>query len=402
MLCPDPKKRLTLAQISEHEWLKEVPSKTNVKDVIPFHPKNEEDIDEDIIEEMKEKGFDPETLVKNILKENYNQIAATYALLAQKKNKDIQKGIAPIAKPRKNSDSRAVQSQKDFTKLEELELASLMKRMEVKKARPRASTVTTKIMEEPPKHSRQNSDKLQSISEISPVMDRAAPSSKPNRPMSASVSLAPAVIPPPVTTSSQKSLPKTTPGLPTISFAELPKPEKDNAKHPALARIMKTQLARPRSKTVSNTPMPDVAKTVGNLAVPSNASPTSSGSTTPNSSGNSFKRSASSSSGNFDNGIKAVRFAFNLSTTFQLEPEKIMEEIKKSLLINLVNFSLEGYCFHCTQQYKESTVEFELELCKVPRLSLYGIKFRRTRGDIWEYKRCCTRLIQSWDHLKSK
>ncbi len=38
-------------------------------------------------------------------------------------------------------------------------------------------------------------------------------------------------------------------------------------------------------------------------------------------------------------------------------------------------------------------MSFEIELCKLPKQNLYGLKFKRAVGDMWTYKEMSARLI---------
>jgi hypothetical protein len=39
------------------------------------------------------------------------------------------------------------------------------------------------------------------------------------------------------------------------------------------------------------------------------------------------------------------------------------------------------------------SVTFQVEVCKVPRLNLYGLHFKRMNGGVWSYKKVCGLLL---------
>jgi MAP/microtubule affinity-regulating kinase len=103
-----------------------------------------------------------------------------------------------------------------------------------------------------------------------------------------------------------------------------------------------------------------------------------------------------------DTDIRTVRFAFNMSTTSTQPPAVIMARVTQALTEENVTFNLEGYLFTCSfkTDKSERDIEFELEVCKIPRLALHGIRMKRVKGDIWEYKKLCTRLMKLWNDIK--
>lgn len=42
---------------------------------------------------------------------------------------------------------------------------------------------------------------------------------------------------------------------------------------------------------------------------------------------------------------------------------------------------------------RSSMVGFQIEVCKIPRMNLYGLHFKRLGGGVWNYKKCCNRLL---------
>eukprot|EP01134_Creolimax_fragrantissima_P003559 CFRG3559T1 len=103
---------------------------------------------------------------------------------------------------------------------------------------------------------------------------------------------------------------------------------------------------------------------------------------------------------------------FRTATTSNKSPNKIIEEIKKACSSNKIKCMQEGTLVMCvlnldknkkvsrlfkdlleTGMAREATIRWEMEVVNLERLSLHGIKLKRTGGDIWLYKQVCERLI---------
>ncbi|ELR14943.1 MAP/microtubule affinityregulating kinase [Acanthamoeba castellanii str. Neff] len=90
---------------------------------------------------------------------------------------------------------------------------------------------------------------------------------------------------------------------------------------------------------------------------------------------------------------RSIRFALNVSTTSAKSAEEIMNEVSRVLALNNTTFTTSSYCAYCTCD----DVHFEVEVCKLPMLSMNGIRFNRISGDAWNYKRIAARLIEQME-----
>eukprot|EP00128_Syssomonas_multiformis_P001303 Colp12_sorted_trinity150504_noHs@24901 len=94
--------------------------------------------------------------------------------------------------------------------------------------------------------------------------------------------------------------------------------------------------------------------------------------------------------------IRTISGWFNVSTTSSKLPKEIAKEVKRVLDENHVKYERNGYVFACEElrEGESKPVQFEIEVCHIPRLSLYGLHLKRISGDIWSYKKRANALIQ--------
>jgi len=47
------------------------------------------------------------------------------------------------------------------------------------------------------------------------------------------------------------------------------------------------------------------------------------------------------------------------------------------------------------KEAKVKTVVFNLEVCLIPGVNMIGVRRKRMKGDIWEYKRICEQIFKA-------
>ena len=90
---------------------------------------------------------------------------------------------------------------------------------------------------------------------------------------------------------------------------------------------------------------------------------------------------------------RTIRFAFNCTATTPLAPDLLFEKLKNILDKNDVEWHHDGYLCECNW----GDIKFEVEICKMPRLNSFGIRLKRILGDIWEYKKLCSKITSEID-----
>uniref|UniRef100_A0A2K5LMX8 Serine/threonine-protein kinase SIK3 n=1 Tax=Cercocebus atys TaxID=9531 RepID=A0A2K5LMX8_CERAT len=92
---------------------------------------------------------------------------------------------------------------------------------------------------------------------------------------------------------------------------------------------------------------------------------------------------------------RSLRFTWSMKTTSSMEPNEMMREIRKVLDANSCQSELhEKYmllCMHGTPGH-EDFVQWEMEVCKLPRLSLNGVRFKRISGTSMAFKNIASKI----------
>ena len=91
-----------------------------------------------------------------------------------------------------------------------------------------------------------------------------------------------------------------------------------------------------------------------------------------------------------------------MKTTTTKDGPAIMEEIYRVLEAKSISYEKkERYLVFCTHGEGDggNLVQWEMEVCKLPRLSVNGIRFKRISGNTMEFKQIASNVA---DELKLK
>ncbi|KAI3376538.1 hypothetical protein L3Q82_016986, partial [Scortum barcoo] len=92
---------------------------------------------------------------------------------------------------------------------------------------------------------------------------------------------------------------------------------------------------------------------------------------------------------------RSLRFTWSMKTTSSMEPMEMMREIRKVLDSNSCEYELrERYMLLCVSGNPASDdfVQWEMEVCKLPRLSLNGVRFKRISGTSIAFKNIASKI----------
>ncbi|KAG1940544.1 serine/threonine-protein kinase MARK2 [Pimephales promelas] len=104
---------------------------------------------------------------------------------------------------------------------------------------------------------------------------------------------------------------------------------------------------------------------------------------------------SSTPSSSKDTKPRSLRFTWSMKTTSSMEPNEMMKEIRKVLDSNSCEYELrERFMLLCVSgsPAHDDFVQWEMEVCKLPRLSLNGVRFKRISGTSIAFKNIASKI----------
>lgn len=102
--------------------------------------------------------------------------------------------------------------------------------------------------------------------------------------------------------------------------------------------------------------------------------------------------------GGFDHRIKprSLRFTWSMKTTSNLDAESVISEMKRVLDLNMCDYESRDkyllYCGHRSTKNNNTLVQWEMEVCKLPRLHLNGVRMKRIQGPVIDFRNITSKI----------
>jgi len=96
---------------------------------------------------------------------------------------------------------------------------------------------------------------------------------------------------------------------------------------------------------------------------------------------------------------RSLRFTWSMKTTTTMDAHNIMDEIVHVLELHSIAYERkENFLINCTHGEGGAAgelIQWEMEVCKLPRLSLNGVRFKRISGNSMAFKQIAFFFIEN-------
>ncbi|KAG5450855.1 MAP/microtubule affinity-regulating kinase 3 [Clonorchis sinensis] len=187
----------------------------------------------------------------------------------------------------------------------------------------------------------------------------------------------------------------TTPVGTLSGVAELPGPNSSDEMGRAHLPTSVTSTQSSTQNYVSSEASSTGSTTPTTHSIPGNATPGGSSGGSPVSQTGNKNTVYTDENGDDQSKPRSLRFTWSMKTTSHMPPNSMIREIKNVLAINGCEYEQqERFLLVCKHgdPNTDSSVQWEMEVCKLPRLSLNGIRFKRISGTAVAYKNIASRI----------
>uniref|UniRef100_A0A3B3QPD7 non-specific serine/threonine protein kinase n=1 Tax=Paramormyrops kingsleyae TaxID=1676925 RepID=A0A3B3QPD7_9TELE len=397
-LILNPSKRGSLEQIMKDRWMNAGHDEEELKPYVEPTPDYKDPKRTDIMMQM---GFSLEEIRDSLISQKYDEVMATYLLLDYK-NSELGEGVSLPLKPRPGAELTNSNVQSPPLKVQRSASSNPKPRRAGEQGRTRrpCSSSYSKRSQGGDKHAAEDSGRKSSSSSAK-VPPSPLPSGKKSTPTPSTNSI--------LSTGTARSR-----NSPIAERATLGVP---NGKESGPQRM---PAASPSAQNISSTTVTNFSRGVAiRSTFHAGQRPTRD---TQNPDYNGPPASPSLSHGNSQprrpgaSGIfskftskfvlggpvhnpgpkpRSLRFTWSMKTTSSMEPSEMMKEIRKVLDSNSCEYELrERYMLLCLsgEPASDDYVQWEMEVCKLPRLSLNGVRFKRISGTSFAFKKIASKI----------
>jgi len=93
---------------------------------------------------------------------------------------------------------------------------------------------------------------------------------------------------------------------------------------------------------------------------------------------------------------RSLRFTWSMKTTSNMDANDVIGEIKRVLDLNMCDYECRDryllYCGHRSPHNNNALVQWEMEVCKLPRLHLNGVRLKRIHGPAIEFRNIASKI----------
>lgn len=93
---------------------------------------------------------------------------------------------------------------------------------------------------------------------------------------------------------------------------------------------------------------------------------------------------------------RALRFTWSMKTTSNMNADDVVSEIKRVLNLNMCDYECREkyllFCAHRSPHANNTLVQWEMEVCKLPRLHLNGVRLKRVHGPAIEFRNIASKI----------
>ncbi|KYR02724.1 putative protein serine/threonine kinase [Tieghemostelium lacteum] len=93
--------------------------------------------------------------------------------------------------------------------------------------------------------------------------------------------------------------------------------------------------------------------------------------------------------------LRSIKGPFTSLTTTSMPPIEVVKQIEDILNAQQITYQQNGFLFECKHVGNSETVIFEIEICRVNGMDMYGVKFKRLCGNVWDYSVIIKKTVDS-------